>query len=151
MQTKRKYILAITVAAVILLLGLLNLITGEFVFSACLHTFMRALCVLAIILVIRKCVMAQVPHSINKMSALCGGVLVLDLVVADGVRFILSHGVSTVLLLPPCLPLTFMIVMHYTFKYTENEKRGRALSFLVGIPLLLLSLYFEVLSFTDVL
>lgn len=111
MSNKKRSVILIAAATVILLLGLLILITGEFIFSAALHIFTRLLCVIAIIWVIRKSFREQVSHSINKVSALCGGVLALDLAVVDGVRFVLSHGESTVLLLPVCVPLSFTDIL----------------------------------------
>ncbi len=72
----------------------------------------------------------------------------LDLVVVDAFRFVLSEGISTVLFLPICLPICFMIIMFYSIKDTGREKIAeKRLIYILGIPLLLLSLYFEILSF----
>lgn len=142
----KKHLLTIASGAVILLLGILILITGEFLFLAAFHIFTRILCVVAIVWLIRKIFREQISHDVNKASVLCGVVGALDLVVAGGIRFVLSGGESGVLLFPVCLPLMFMIIMHYTFA----EKRDKIHAFLIGIPLLILSVLFEILSFAEI-
>ena len=72
----------------------------------------------------------------------------LDLVVVDAIRFILSSGESVILLLPACVPIGCMIIMLYVLKGAGEEQRsGKKLTFSIGIPLMLMSLYFEVASF----
>lgn len=139
---------ALTAAAVLILLGVLLLITKSFVIDVMLHIFLRILLVLLAIQILKKCFREQLADRMNKVLAVCGCVIAVDLVVVDAIRYIFSHGASTVLFLPCCSPVCFMIVMASSVAHPGVEKGTikRAI-FLVGIPLLLLSLYFEVVSF----
>ena len=76
------------------------------------------------------------------------GALFADIVIADAVRYVVSGGASTVLFLPACIPVCFMVIMFYSFKDTARDKSTeRKNTFLVGAVLLLLSLYFEIATF----
>ena len=68
----------------------------------------------------------------------------------DGIRYILGGGTSTLLFLPLALPAAFLVMMHYSAKDTGRDLKGeKRISLAVGIPLLLLSLLFEILSFAN--
>ena len=104
-----------------------------------------------IIKVLQKCLRDQLSNSMNKALILSACFIVLDIVVVDAFRFVLSNGISTVLFLPICLPICFMIIMFYSIKDTGRAKIAeKRLTYILGIPLLLLSLYFEILSFIQI-
>ena len=149
---KRKIITVVIVAlaATLVLLAVLSLILKTFAVDVILHTYLRLLCVPLIIKVLQKCLRDQLSNSMNKALILCACFIVLDLVV-DAFRFVLSKGISTVLFLPICLPICFMIIMFYSIKDTGRDKIAeKRLTYILGIPLLLLSLYFEILSFIQI-
>ena len=149
---KRKIITVVIVAlvATLVLLAVLSLILKTFAVDVILHTYLRLLFVPLIIKVLQKCFRDQLNNSMNKALILCACFIVLDLVV-DAFRFVLSKGISTVLFLPICLPICFMIIMFYSIKDTGRDKIvEKRLTYILGIPLLLLSLYFEILSFIQI-
>ena len=147
----KKYLIPITVSAfAVIILAILCLIVKSFFINVILHISLRFLCVPTIIVIIQRCFKEQLPHSMKKTLVLCGIALALDLVVIDAVRFILSGGISTVLFLPACIPICFMVISLLSARDSgkvENEKP----TFIIGIPLLLLSVYFEIYSFITVL
>ncbi len=139
---------ALIMAAVLIVLGILYIITKAFALQVTLHILGRLLCTLVIIRILKKCFHDQLADRANKVMSACGCVIVADLVVVDSIRYILSCGISTVLFLPVCLPACFMIIMANSVADAGTEKTAlKRSAYLVGIPLLLLSLYFEVLSF----
>ena len=149
---KRKIITVVIVAlaATLVLLAVLSLILKTFAVDVILHTYLRLLFVPLIIKVLQKCLRDQLSNSMNKALILCACFIVLDLVV-DAFRFVLSKGISTVLFLPICLPICFMIIMFYSIKDTGRDKIAeKRLTYILGIPLLLLSMYFEILSFIQI-
>ena len=151
-EKKRKIITVVIVAlaATLVLLAVLSLILKTFAVDVILHTYLRLLFVPLIIKVLQKCFRDQLSNSMNKALILCACFIVLDLVV-DAFRFVLSKGISTVLFLPICLPICFMIIMFYSIKDTGRDKIAeKRLTYILGIPLLLLSLYFEILSFIQI-
>lgn len=142
--------ITIFLSFVLLIILGLSLIIKSFVMGAVLHIYSRLLLVAIVLKVIHKCFKEQLTNSMNKVLVLCGCVLILDLVVIDAIRFILSNGISTVLFVPMCLPLCFMIIMFYSAKDTGRDKKDeKRLTYIVGVPLLILSLYFEVVSFVN--
>ncbi len=150
-QTKKRKIItvAIIVSAIILIiLGILSLTVKAFAVNVILHIYLRLLFVPVIIKVLRKCIKDQLNDSTNKVILLCGFIITLDFVVVDAFRYILSNGVSTILFLPICLPLCFMVIMIYSSKDTGKDiKTEKRLTYIIGIPLLILSLCFEILAF----
>lgn len=153
-ETKKRNIITVSIivnAIILILLGVLSLTLKTFVVNAILHIYLRLLFVPVVIKVLQKCFKAQLTNSMNKALIICGCFIALDIVVVDAFRYILSDGVSTVLFLPICLPLCFMIIMFYSCKDTGRDKKDeKRLAYIVGIPLLLLSLYFEILSFMQI-
>ena len=150
---KRNIITAVIVAlaATLILLAVLSLILKTFTIDVILHTYLRLLFVPLITKVLQKCFKDQLKDSMNKALILCTCFIVLDLVVVDAFRFVLSKGISTVLFLPICLPICLMIIMFYSIKNTGRDKIAeKRLTYILGIPLLLLSLYFEILSFVQI-
>lgn len=51
--------------------------------------------------------------------------ITLDLVVVDAIRYILSNGGSTVLFLPMCLPLCFIVLMLYSCNDTGKDIKAQ--------------------------
>lgn len=153
-KTRKRIALTVVItvcAAVYVLLGVLNLITKSFPANAILHIYLRMLIVPVFIKIFCKCFGGQITHSMNKALVLCSAVIFLDMVAIDAGRYVLSHGISTVFFLPVCVPICFMITMIYSSKDTGRDKKAeKTLTYLVGIPLLLLSLYLEVLSFVQI-
>lgn len=150
---KKKQFTTIIIAALMLLivLGTLSLIIKTFVMGVILHAYLRLLSVLVVIKILHKCFKEQLTKNMNMVLVLCGCALFLDMVVIDAVRFILNNGISTVLFLPACLPSCFMIIMHYLTKDAGKERKyERRLTYIIGIPLLILSLYFEIVSFVEI-
>ena len=149
---KRKIITVVIVAlaATLVLIAVLSLILKTFAVDVILHTYLRLLFVPLIIKVLQKCLRDQLSNSMNKALILCACFIVLDLVV-DAFRFVLSKGISTVLFLPICLPICFMIIMFYSIKDTGRDKIAeKRLTYILGIPHLLLSLYCEILSYMQI-
>ncbi|MBQ9107056.1 MAG: hypothetical protein IJY56_04105 [Clostridia bacterium] len=141
----------IATAAILILLGVLSLTIKTFVIDAILHIYLRLLFVPIVIKVLQKCFKDQLPNNMNKALIFCGCSIVLDLVVVDAFRYVLSNGISTVLFLPLCLPICFMIIMFYSVQDTGRDKVAeKRMTYILGIPLLLLSLYFEILSFVQI-
>jgi hypothetical protein len=151
-KKKRMLFAALSMAALLIVLGILCIITKAFALQATSHILGRLLCTSIIIRVLKKCFYDQLGDRTNKVIAACGCVTVADLVIVDAIRYILSSGTSTVLFLPGCLPICFMIVMANSVGCAGAEKTElKSSAYLIGIPLLLLSLYFEVLSFLQIL
>jgi len=147
MKIKKSFLFISGAMLAVIIFAILSLIVKSFLFSVLLHTSLRLLAILIIVPIIKSCFKDQLNHSAKKALVWCAIVLTLDLVVIDAVRFILSGGISTVLFLPVCLPICFMIFMLFSAKDTAKKSRKKAITFLVGIPLLLLSMYFEIYSF----
>ena len=152
-EAKKRKIITVVIfalAATLVLLAVFSLILKTFAVNVILHTYLRLLFVPLIIKVLQKCFRDQLSNSMNKALILCACFIVLDLVV-DAFRFVLSKGNSTVLFLPICLPICFMIIMFYSIKDTGRDKIvEKRLMYILGITLLLLSLYFEILSFIQI-
>lgn len=149
MREKNKRItmtsIGIIYAVVLIMLGVLFLITKSFLVSAFLHTGLRLLLIFVILKILQK---AFKELTNNKPLVLCGIIFIVDLVILDFIRYILSNGMSLILFFPACIPICFMIIMHYSFK--NHEKEDKVIIYAVGIPLLILSLFFEVLSFIEI-
>lgn len=151
-KKKGMLLAALMIAALLIVLGILYIITKAFALQVALHILGRLLCTLVIIRVLKKCFHDQLGDRTNKVIAACGCVTVADLVIVDAIRYILSCGTSTFLFLPGCLPICLMLVMANSVTNAGVEKAAlKRSAYLVGIPLLLLSLYFEVLSFLQIL
>lgn len=151
-KKKGMLLTALMMAALLIVLGILYIITKAFALQVALHILGRLLCTLVIIRVLKKCFHDQLGNRTNKVMTVCGCVIVADLVIVDAIRYILSRGTSTVLFLPGCLPICLMIILANSVTGAGVEKAElKRSAYLVGIPLLLLSLYFEVLSFLQIL
>jgi len=150
-ENKKRILKTVAIVAplfVIALLAVLYAVTKAFFWNAALHVIVRLFVVLVVTRTLVGAFGDQITKSMTRASVLSGAVLFIDLVAVDAVRYILSGGVYSILFLPACLPLCFMIVVHYSVKDTGRKgSRERLISYLVGIPLLLISLYLEVLSF----
>lgn len=138
-------------ALVLLALGVLFLLTKSFIVEVIAHTFIRLIGLCVSIMILQKVFEKQLPCSMKKVLFWCGLVLFADLIVVHAVRYILASGISSVLFLPISMPLCFMIIMLYSCKDMGGDnKEEKRLTYITGIPLLVLSLYFEVLAFIQV-
>ena len=148
---KKKRVITISIIAcvvVLALLGIAYIITKSFVLNAALHIYIDLLMVPVILAIIHKCLKDQLSQIWRKVLGWCGVFIVIDTVIVEAVRYILSHGGLTVLFLPACVPLCFMVIMLYSAKDSGRDKRTEALyAWIIGVPLLLISLYFEIISF----
>lgn len=146
---RKSITIAASVAAVTLIvLGVLSLLTKAFVIDVILHIFIRMLSVVLIAQILKKCFKEQLADRVNPVVTVCSCVISVDLVLLDAIRYILHRGVSSVLFLPACLPVCFMIIISCSVPSTgADQAEIRRWAYLIGIPLLLLSLYFEVLAF----
>ena len=151
-KKKGMLLAALMIAVLLIILGILYIITKAFALQVALHILGRLLCTLVVIRILKKCFQDQLGDRTNRVIAACGCVSVADLVIVDAIRYILSGGTSTVLFLPGCLPICLMIILANSVTDAGVEKAElKRSAYLVGIPLLLLSLYFEVLSFLQIL
>lgn len=150
-ETKKRIVITAIIGTfvfLLLLLGVLYLITKSFVFIVGLKFYLSLLKLPLCVYIVRRCFKNQIKESMNRTLLLCGLAFAVD-VILDTVRYVLSSGVSSVLFLPLWLPLCFMVILYYLFKDAGSDKREKKLIFIIGIPLLLLALYFEVLSFVE--
>lgn len=130
---------------ILLLLGVLYAVTKEFIYSAAFRIYSAMLYTPPILYLITRGLKKGENRLYKKALWLCGIAMFLDLVVVQGIRFILSGGVSTVLFSPACAPVCAMVVLFCGDK--EDNRIEKKVALWVGIPWLILSLYFEVLSF----
>ena len=145
---KRKEKIIILSVVLLVLIAILALITRRFVFNAILHIYMRLLCVPVIIKVIQKCFKNDLKDSMKKVLDICGVTVFTDIVIVDALRYFLIGGTSVVLFFPACVPIMLMVILSYIHKESNEEKYNRKMIFIIGIPLLIISLFFETLSFT---
>lgn len=131
--------------AVLLVLGVLYAITEHFILSCVFRIYLAVYKIPLILYLITKVLKKGEIRLYNRALWLCGIVLFLDLVVVEGIRLVLSGGISTVLFLPACAPICLMVIVLCSKK--EYRLIERKVTFWVCIPLLILSLYFEVLAF----
>lgn len=138
-------LIAIIYTVILIVLGVLFLFTKSFLVSAFFHTGLRLLLIPVILKILQKS-FNELKN--NKVLIICGIIITVDFVILDFIRFILTNGVTLPLFFPACIPICFMIIMHYSLKnYDKKEKR---IIYIVGVPLLILSLYFEAISFIEI-
>ena len=150
MENKKNLFLISSIISIILIFAYLGLMIESFLFSVITHMVFRCLAALIIVLILKGVFKEWLKNIPKKAIIWCEIALVLDLVVIDAVRFILSGGISTVLFLPVCLPICFMIIVLFSAKDMGKESCEKTIAFLVGIPLLLLSICFEIYSFVQI-
>lgn len=150
-EKKSVHIFIFAAAIILAILSVLAIVTKAFIVNVIFHSYMRVLCVVTIIKLLEKGFRDYLNKSMNTVLVLCSVVLIADLVIVEAIRFVLTSGVSTVLFLPACLPICFMIVMRCSAKDLGRDiVWERNATYIVGIAVLLLSLYFEVLSFVQI-
>lgn len=149
---KKTFRMACGISALLLLfLGVLFLLTKSFIAEVIVHIVIRWIGLCVGLWVLQKAFEKQLPYGMKKMLFWCGLVLFVDLIVVNTVRYVLASGASTVLFLPISIPLCFLIIMHYSYKVMSGDnKKEKRLTYIIGIPFLLLSLYFEVLAFIQI-
>ena len=124
-------------------------IVPSFAIKVIIHTYLRLLGVAFSLYVLNKMFRHWIPNSRKIVLAVYGIAIGIDFIIVDAVRFVLSGGVSSALLFPACLPICCMAFLYYSFKENNCGTRAKVITFVIGIPLVLLSLYFEVLCFID--
>lgn len=135
-------------AAVLVAIGILYAVNGSFFWDIAFHVYVKLLLLPIAAMVCKKYLKSQIPKSYKKATVLCALLVFMDLVVVDTVRYIASGGVTTVLFLPFCLPAIFMLIYFYSsIEAGRDIKTEGKLTCIVGVPLLLLSLFVEVVSF----
>ncbi|MBQ8910704.1 MAG: hypothetical protein IJY91_06680 [Oscillospiraceae bacterium] len=147
-EQKRRILMTALIAgayAILLLLGILYAVTEKFVFSASFRIYFRMLYIPLILYWFTKGLKNRKSRLYKRALWLCGIALFADWIVVDGIRYILSGGVSTVLFLPACAPLCAMVVVLCDEKKDNRIEKNTALW--ICIPLLILSIYFEIISF----
>ena len=151
MTNRKRILLTVAIALPLLLLltfSIVAAVTESFVIVSAAHICARVLYTSAIMAALAYCFRNSIVQSRKKAFTICGTVMVLDLVILDAVRYILSGGTSSVLFLPVWLSICFMVVIHYSAVDTGRDKQAeKKFSLAIGIPLLLLSVFFEILSF----
>ena len=152
MADKRKRV-AITaaiigMAAVLVALGVLYAVVDSFLWGVVFHVYVKILLLPIAVIICKKYLENEIPKNYKKVTALCTGLVFVDLVVVDIIRYVASGGVTTMLFLPFCLPAMFMVISFYSAKERGvDEKANGRLTGIVGIPLLLLATFFEIASF----
>ena len=147
-EQKRRILMTVLIAGswvILLVLGVLYAITEHAVLSCVFRIYFAAFKIPVILYLITKGLKKEEKRLYKRALWLCGIVLFLDLVVVEGIRLVLSGGISTVLFLPACAPICLMVIELCSKK--EDRLIERKVTFWVCIPLLILSLYFEVLAF----
>ena len=154
MMQKRKLLtgLLICAAGLLLVLGIIYLIFQNFVCSVILKSYIRFLLTGCIFIFFYKAFQKQIiPEKLRKTMTFCAMILFIDLCVVETIRYALSGGISTVLFLPACLPLCFLVIMHSLENSAATQRKDLLkVSYWVGIPLLILSVYFEIMAFLSV-
>ena len=138
MKNKTKIIIIAIEAAILLLISIAYLITRSFWVSVVAHAYIKLLIIPIMLWVLDRCFKNVVAENRKKAIILCSIPLVIDNVILSTVRYVISGGISSIVLFPLFIPACFMILMSYM-----GEKK---IGFLIGIPLLLVSFYFEILS-----
>ncbi|MBE7064400.1 MAG: hypothetical protein E7384_01090 [Ruminococcaceae bacterium] len=144
-----KTIALLSPLVIFIVLLVIYAIVPSFAIKVILHTYLRLWGVAFSLYVLNKMLRHWIPNSRKIVLVISGVAIGIDYVLVDAVRFVLSSGKSTVLFLPVCLPIFLMAFLHYSFKENNCGTRAKVITFVIGIPLLLLSLYFEILSFID--
>ncbi len=148
MTQNRRVLMTVLIVGAILILLILTIlyaITGQFVLSACVHIYFSLLYTPLILYWITRGLKNREGVLNKKINWLCGIAIFLDLVVVDGIRYVLSGGTQTVLFIPACAPVCAMAVVLCSTK--ENNLIEKKTTLWICIPLLILALYFEILSF----
>ena len=147
MENKKNLFLISSIISIILIFAYLGLMIESFLFSVITHMVFRCLAALIIVLILKDVFKEWLKNIPKKAIIWCEIALVLDLVVIDVIRFVIGGGVSTVLFFPACLPFCFMVIMPFLAKDSAKKIRKNTITFLLGIPWLLISIYFEIYSF----
>lgn len=134
-------------AVLLVIIAVVYIVVPSFVAKTIFHMYIRILCVVCALYLLDRGF--QLNESKKKFLTISGTVLGIDLVVVETVRFVLSGGISSVLFLPVCLPVCGMTAIYYLIKENNRGTRAKVINFVIGIPIVLLALYFEVLSFMD--
>ncbi len=149
MLNKKRLIWIFSFLAVLVVTAILDVVTKSFATKVLMHTLFKIAAVIFVLFLLRKYLEKELTVSLNKVFIICSIVLVLDLVVFDSIRFIFCGGISSIFFLPVCLPIGFMVITHHIFKEKGYDREDYKTIYYIGIPLLLLAGYLELLSFVD--
>ena len=137
------------VVCILLMTGILYLIFGDIIISFAIGATVRLiLLAISIYLTFRIIYKKPMTDKSRKAMILCAVILFLDHFVLDAIRYAINDGVSTILFLPVSYPLCILVIMLFAKPCEEKEKKiwRRGICWVI-IPILILSVYFEVLSF----
>ena len=152
MSNKKRIVLTVLIAAYVIafvILAIMYYITKAFVFSVIFEAIFNLIEVFVVTMVLSKALKKQVTVSMKKMQFLCGLTLFVDGIL-DTIRYTISGGTRSIMFLPMWLPVCIMIFMHYLVKDSgAYKKEMRKATCFIGIPLLLLAVYFKIISFMD--
>ena len=138
MKNKTKIIIISVEAAVLLLISIAYIITRSFWVSVVAHAYIKLMIIPIMLWVINKCFKDLIKTNRKKAVILCAVPIIIDNVILSTVRYFISGGVSSIVLFPLMIPACFMILMHYM--------GVKKIGYTIGVPLLLVSLYFEIIS-----
>jgi hypothetical protein len=148
MTDKKKRMIYMTAFAgavlIFITIGVVYVVTKSFAVDVILHGFVQFLLTFALVKWIGFCFKNHITKSMKKVLVICGGAIFLDLVILDTLRFGLSGSISTILFFPFWLPVCLMVVLYYMY---QDAGEGKKWAWMIGLPLLLLSVVVEILSF----
>lgn len=130
------------------LFKMINEIKPMLVFDLIAHLCVNASIVVVLLMIIEKSFEKQLPDSIGRIMLFCGITLGAEFLILDAVRFAIT-GKNTVMLWPACLPISVLIIIHFHSKERGIERKPRNIAYLITLGFLLISLFFEVLSFIE--
>ncbi len=142
----------VTFAVALVALGVLSYKTESLVIDVIRYVAMKSALVLLAVVILHGWMKKEIPEKCGFVTAVCGAVIALDLVIIGAARFIVTGESTTVLFLPVAAPLCCMVMIPHILassKYmdAEDKKKGCRVANLILYPLLALSIYFEIISF----
>ncbi|MBE6636130.1 MAG: hypothetical protein E7617_08075 [Ruminococcaceae bacterium] len=138
----KKRALIISAIAAIILPTILMLFIDALWLRAVHHALFRAVAVGLILVVLKKNFEPLTEMDMRYPLIICGAVLTLDMVILETVRYVVREEISTALFLPVSLPICIMVVL-----LKQKSPATRRAALLIGIPLTILALYLEIISF----
>ena len=147
MSNKTKMIFIAIALVIGLSLYVIYLLTDSFALGLVVHTYNRLMILPIGIWLAGRALRDMISKSMKKALVLFGVVYAVDMVIVDAFRYAFSGGTATILFLPAVIPLSFMIFMLFGCKDNNRDKKERNLTLLIGIPLLLILIYIEIISF----
>ena len=150
MSNKKRIILTLLILLpIVLTAGLLvaAAMTEIFALSVIAHIIIKAALAAICLSLIYKAFKDQIKAHMKHALLSCGAALLVDMVVLSTIRYVLSGGVQTILFCPVSIPLCFTALIYYACEDSEGHKSSKKWAFIIGIPLTLVAVVFEVISF----